>query len=76
MVQGFGRARCICIASLVTSLVSACVTVKPYEREVLARPDMQLDANPQASEAQVHSTDVREGSVGGFGIGGGGCGCN
>lgn len=64
------------LTALAASLLTACVRVKPYERELLARPDMDFDANPAIIEAEAHTTDIREGSRGGFGAGGGGCGCN
>lgn len=53
-----------------------CATVQPYEREALARRDMQLESNPDASAGEQHATAYREGSAGGFGASGGGCGCN
>lgn len=55
---------------------SACAAIRPYERETLARPDMQFEGNPAAAQALAHSTETREGASGGFGGGGGGCGCN
>lgn len=64
------------LAFVAIAATAGCVTVKPYEREVLARNDMQLDPNPNVSAAEAHTTDIREGSQGGFGVGGGGCGCN
>ena len=62
--------------SLILVLATGCVTVQPYEREVLARPDMQLDSNAALGHAEGHAIEVREGSSGGLGGGGGGCGCN
>lgn len=64
------------LACLTLLLASGCVTVQPYEREVLARPDMQLDSNAALGHAEGHAIEVREGSSGGLGGGGGGCGCN
>ena len=57
-------------------LWSGCATVAPYEREHLASPAM--DAELEASEAgfRSHVHDAREGSTGGHGSTGGGCGCN
>lgn len=54
----------------------ACATVAPYERERLARPDMELGRNADARAGEEHATAYREGSVGGLGSSGGGCGCN
>ena len=56
--------------------LSGCATVAPYERETLARRDMQLQRNPDASAGELHANAYREGSAGGEGTSGGGCGCN
>ncbi len=50
--------------------------VKPYERELLAQPDMQVDPNPIDSAFNDHIYFSIEGSSGGRSFGGGGCGCN
>lgn len=55
---------------------TACATVAPYERERLARPDMELGRNGDARAGEEHATAYREGSSGGMGSSGGGCGCN
>ena len=60
---------------LVTSAFG-CVTVKPQQRAVLADPIMQFDGDPQAAAQLRHAIDNREGSYGGGGVSGGGCGCN
>ena len=60
-----------------TSLaLGACSNVKPWEREVLARDDMQLDANAIDTSLDDHIYFSKEGTSGGRGFGGGGCGCN
>jgi hypothetical protein len=62
---------------VISILVSAgCVTVKPQQRSVLADPIMQFEGDPQASAQLRHAIDNREGSYGGGGVAGGGCGCN
>jgi hypothetical protein len=50
--------------------------VRPYQRETLAQPRMQLDPDPEATLVEQHVYNYREGSTGGYGGGGGGCGCN
>ena len=50
--------------------------VKPYERDRLADPIMALDADPVSSAYLQHVYESREGSRGGEGAAGGGCGCN
>ncbi|MEY4577463.1 MAG: hypothetical protein RL701_2166 [Pseudomonadota bacterium] len=56
--------------------LSACATVAPYERERLARPDMEVGRNADAKAGEEHAIAYREGSSGGMGSSGGGCGCN
>ena len=67
----------VVIAIIVFSL-SGCVVspVKPWERDVLSRDNMQLDYDEQidAMDEQVYYS--KEAAFGGKGIGGGGCGCN
>ena len=55
---------------------SACVTVRPQERAVLADPVMQFEGDPLVAAQLHHAVDNREGSFGGSGVAGGGCGCN
>jgi hypothetical protein len=50
--------------------------VKPYERERLADPIMQLSGDPLLAQHRDHIETVREGSRGATGVEGGGCGCN
>jgi hypothetical protein len=63
---------------LATTGMQGCahVGVKPWEREVLARDDMQLDANALDTAFDDHIYFSKEGTSGGRGFGGGGCGCN
>jgi len=52
------------------------VGVKPWQRELLSRQDMQLDADPLDAAIDEHMYFSKEASSGGRGFGGGGCGCN
>ena len=54
----------------------ASLGVEPWERDVLARPEMSLDANPIDAAIDDHIYFSKEASSGGRGFGGGGCGCN
>lgn len=54
----------------------ASVAVEPWQRDVLARPEMSLDANPIDAAIDDHIYFSKEASSGGRGFGGGGCGCN
>jgi hypothetical protein len=59
-----------------TSALSGCATLEPWERDVLARPEMSLDADPLDAAIDDHIYFSKEASSGGRGFGGGGCGCN
>jgi hypothetical protein len=50
--------------------------VQPWERDVLARPEMSLDNAPLDAAIDDHIYFSKEASSGGRGFGGGGCGCN
>jgi|CZKU01.1.fsa_nt_gi hypothetical protein len=75
------RPRRLVFASLVfvglaLSAVSGCATLAPQQRAILADPTMQFDAEAKHEAALHHAIDNREGSMGGTGVSGGGCGCN
>ena len=61
---------------LVVLFMASCVTVRPQQRAVLADPIMRFEGDPQAAAQLRHAIDNREGSYGGGGVSGGGCGCN
>ncbi|MGA9027947.1 MAG: DUF4266 domain-containing protein [Steroidobacteraceae bacterium] len=50
--------------------------VKPYERDRLADPIMSWDRDAVSAAYLDHVYESREGSRGGTGTAGGGCGCN
>ena len=65
----------------VVSLLAVCagcssMGVEPWERDVLAREDMQLITDPLEAATDDHIYFSKEASSGGRGFGGGGCGCN
>jgi hypothetical protein len=72
------RLRAFALVTLIISCAgtSACAVVAPYERERLARSDMQLGRNEDIAAGEEHATNYREGSSGATGTSGGGCGCN
>ena len=57
-------------------LGAGCVRVKPYERELLAKPTMTFQPDPYEDVLDLHMLEAREGAIGGYGSAGGGCGCN
>lgn len=60
----------------ITLSLIGCVEVKPWQKEFLAKPNMAFDPDPLEAKSKQHVFTSREGSFGGYGIGGGGCGCN
>lgn len=50
--------------------------VKPWERDLLAEPGMEIDPDPVVTALDEHTYFSKEASTGGLGTAGGGCGCN
>ena len=63
------------LASTVVAL-AGCARVEPWDRDVLARPDMQIVSDAIETATDEHIYFSKEASSGGQGFGGGGCGCN
>jgi len=78
MVDFFGKPRIVARLALVlfASLASACATVRPEQRAVLADPTMRFEGEPGEKAATEHVLENREASYGGGSVRGGGCGCN
>jgi hypothetical protein len=55
---------------------SACATVRPEQRQLLADPMMQFKGGERDERAKEHVLEYREGAIGGGSVKGGGCGCN
>jgi hypothetical protein len=66
------------VAVIIVTLTSGCTLTppKPWEKDLLARPAMALDADPLDRRFTQHIYTSKENSSGGSGVGGGGCGCN
>jgi len=62
--------------ALLATFTSACATVRPEQRAVLADPTMRFEGEPGEKAATDHVLENREGSYGGSSVRGGGCGCN
>ena len=62
---------------LVLISMSACSSmgVEPWERDVLAKEEMQLTTDAIEAATDDHIYFSKEASSGGRGFGGGGCGC-
>lgn len=50
--------------------------VQPWQRGILAQDNMQIPHDKVLKEFDEHIYFSKEASTGGFGVGGGGCGCN
>ncbi|MBA3848728.1 MAG: hypothetical protein C0502_01875 [Opitutus sp.] len=59
-------------------LLAGCVTepVRPWQRATLTDYTMRPDRDPLQTAMSEHVFYSREGSIGGRGVGGSGCGCN
>ena len=68
--------RQIIFSMLISLLLSACSTVQPWEKNLLAKPSMQLVPDKLDNALDEHIYFSKEASLGGQGVGGGGCGCN
>jgi hypothetical protein len=60
----------------VASSTSACATVRPEQRAILADPKMRFQGDLRTAAEMDHVVENREGSFGGGSVQGGGCGCN
>jgi hypothetical protein len=56
--------------------LAGCAEVKPWEKGILARPEMAFDGDAQDARFTEHIYFSKEAASGGAGVGGGGCGCN
>ncbi len=54
----------------------AAMRVHPWDRDLLAQPQMSFDPVPMLGAIDEHIYFSTEGSTGGQEVGGGGCGCN
>ncbi len=70
--------RLVIVSSLLLAILSGCSSmgVEPWERDVLAKEEMQLTVDPVEAATDDHIYFSKEASSGGRGFGGGGCGCN
>lgn len=68
----------IAIVFVSAAVFSGCSTmgVEAWERDVLAKDEMQLVSDPLEAAIDDHIYFSKEASSGGRGFGGGGCGCN
>jgi len=70
--------RTIALAAAILLAGTGCTSmgVQPWERDVLAKDEMQLTTDALEAATDDHIYFSKEASSGGRGFGGGGCGCN
>ncbi|MEQ9562561.1 MAG: DUF4266 domain-containing protein [Woeseiaceae bacterium] len=61
---------------ILTTAACSSLGVEPWQRDVLAKEEMQLTTDPVEAGLDDHIYFSKEASSGGRGFGGGGCGCN
>ncbi|MEJ2114944.1 MAG: DUF4266 domain-containing protein [Gammaproteobacteria bacterium] len=62
--------------AVVCMFTASCSSVNPWEHGILAKPEMAWEPDPLMGQLREHVYFAKEGSAGGYGAGGGGCGCN
>ena len=75
----FALRTCGALAVTLAILIAGCATwqpPQPWEKGQLAKPGMQFDPDPLALRIEQHIYTSKEAATGGYGVGGGGCGCN
>ena len=66
------------VVILTSSITTGCANlgVKPWERDLLAKESMALNASPIDNALDDHIYFSKEATSGGRGFAAGGCGCN
>jgi hypothetical protein len=67
------------VVAMIAAGLGGCATYDPpqaWAKQYLARPAMQFDADKLYAKNVQHIYFSKEGAAGGYGVGGGGCGCN
>ena len=73
------RTPILCLVALAGLAAAGCATMeppKPWESGDLAKPAMQIDPDKLQTKIDQHIYTSKEAATGGYGVGGGGCGCN
>ena len=64
------------LVAAVCLFTAACAHVKPHDKQDLAQRNKVFAPDGTEDELDLHMQEAREGSSGGYGSSGGGCGCN
>ncbi len=77
------KLRTVALVSSLLIMVSGCSTtssgswgVDPWDRDLLAKPQMAINSSPLDQSIDDHIYFSKEASSGGKSFAGGGCGCN
>jgi hypothetical protein len=78
MIPNLRRAAFLLVLVALAAATGGCAAMKvqPWDRDLLAKETMRLTPSTIEGGADDHIYFSKEGSVGGYGVGGGGCGCN
>lgn len=68
--------RFLALAAMASGLCGCGLGPKPWEKDLMAQREMAPVTHPLLSAAEDHVYFSKEGSSGGRGFAGGGCGCN
>ena len=72
------RKKSLLMLAIAASMLGGCSTmgVQPWEKDILAKPEMALNEQPLTDALDDHIYFSKEASSGGKSYAGGGCGCN
>ncbi len=76
MTNSMKKTCAVLLVLLFNFLLMACSSVSPWERGILAKTEMAWEPSALRGQLEEHVYFSKEGSSGGYGVGGGGCGCN
>jgi len=66
----------VIISSCLLLSIVGCTPVQPWEKQNLARSHMSFEPDPLEARSLQHTYTSKEAASGGYGVGGGGCGCS
>lgn len=75
-MSSYMKVRPVLILLVIFGSGCSSIGVEPWERDILAKDEMQLTSDPVEAATDDHIYFSKEASSGGRGFGGGGCGCN
>lgn len=58
------------------ALLAGCAGPPAWDKALLAKPEMAISWHTLADRFDQHIYESKEAASGGYGVGGGGCGCN